>query len=230
MRVNKPLRIAILDPGGMGKTTLALHFLHTGSVINAYPSQLFISCEGTNSLDELLLDIAEQVRIPSEQRKEYLQDQILGALKKIPTIICLDNLETLWEPAALRTITEGFLNHLSSIQTLGLIVTIRGNQRPNEVTWPQPLLKPLPTLKIESSLKIFEKIVGIQPDENVQGLLIEVEGIPLAITLISNLIRDEAESPEALWSRWKKEKTKSKDDRGCKRAASPSIFPTRWLL
>ncbi|KIJ38864.1 hypothetical protein M422DRAFT_176082 [Sphaerobolus stellatus SS14] len=208
MRVNKPLHIAILGPGGMGKTTLALHFLHTESVINAYPSQLFISCEGRNSLDELLLDIAEQVGIPSEQRKEYLQNQILGALKKLPIIICLDNLETLWEPATLRTITEGFLNHLSGIQTLGLIVTIRGNQRPNGVTWPQPLLKPLPALKIESSLKTFENIVGIQPDENVQRLLKDVEGIPLAITLISNLIRDEAESPEALWSRWQKEKTK----------------------
>ncbi|KIJ28673.1 hypothetical protein M422DRAFT_270075 [Sphaerobolus stellatus SS14] len=98
---NKPLRIAILGPGGMGKTTLALHFLNTGNVINHYPSQLFISCEGRNSLDELLLDIAEQVRIPSEQRKEYLQDQILGALKKCSTVICLDNLETLWEPATL---------------------------------------------------------------------------------------------------------------------------------
>jgi hypothetical protein len=58
---NKPLRIAILGPGGMGKTTLALHFLNTGNVINAYPSQLFISCEGRNSSDKLLLDIVEQV-------------------------------------------------------------------------------------------------------------------------------------------------------------------------
>ncbi|KIJ38810.1 hypothetical protein M422DRAFT_258446 [Sphaerobolus stellatus SS14] len=54
----------------------------------------------------------------------------------------------------------------------------------------------------------FENIVGIQPDENVQRLLKEVEGIPLAITLISSLIWDEAESSEALWSRWQKEKTK----------------------
>ncbi|KIJ42450.1 hypothetical protein M422DRAFT_105886, partial [Sphaerobolus stellatus SS14] len=205
---NKPLCIAILGPGGMGKTTLALHFLNTGNVTNAYHSQLFISCKGRNSLDELLLDIAEQVGIPSEQRKEYLQNQILGALKKLPTIIWLDNLETLWEPVTLCTITEDFLNHLSSIQTLGFIVTIQGNQWPNGVTWPQPLLKLLPALKIESSLKTFENIVGIQPDENVQRLLKEVEGVPFAITLISNLIRDEAESPEALWSRWQKEKTK----------------------
>ncbi|KIJ27295.1 hypothetical protein M422DRAFT_191224 [Sphaerobolus stellatus SS14] len=208
MKVNKPLRIAILGPGGMGKTTLALHFLHAQVVMEEYPSQLFISCEGRYSIDELLLDLAEQIRIPSEKRREYLQDQILEALRSPSTIICLDNLETLWESPELQPMMEDFLNHLSGIQTLGLIVTIRGNQRPYGVTWPQPLLKPLPALKIESSLKTFESIVGIQHDENVQRLLKGVEGIPLAITLISNLIRDETESPEALWSRWQKEKTK----------------------
>ncbi|KIJ28670.1 hypothetical protein M422DRAFT_270072, partial [Sphaerobolus stellatus SS14] len=208
MRANKPLRIAILGPGGMGKTTLALHFLHTQVVMEEYPSQLFISCEGRNSFDELLLDLAEQIRIPSEQRNEYLQDQILVALRNLPAIICLDNLETLWEPTKLHPITEDFLNHLSSIQSLGIIITIRGNQRPNRVTWPQPLLKPLPGLKIESSLQTFANIVGLQPDNNMQMLLAEVEGIPLAITLISYLIRDNMESPVALWQRWQQEKSR----------------------
>ncbi|KIJ38835.1 hypothetical protein M422DRAFT_258482 [Sphaerobolus stellatus SS14] len=206
MKANKPLCIAILGPGGMGKTTLALHFLHTQVVMEEYPSQLFISCEGRNSLDELLLDLAEQIRIPSEQRNQYLQDQILVALRDLPAIICLDNLETLWEPTQLRPITEDFLNHLSSIQSLGLIITIRGNQRPNRVTWPQPLLNPLPGLKIESSLQTFANIVGLQPDKKVEMLLQEVEGIPLAITLISYLIRDNAESPDTLWRRWQQEK------------------------
>ncbi|KIJ38842.1 hypothetical protein M422DRAFT_258488 [Sphaerobolus stellatus SS14] len=147
-----------------------------------------------------------RIAILGPGENEYLQDQILVALRNLPAVICLDNLETLWEPTKLHPITEDFRNHLSSIQTLGLIITIRGNQRPNRVTWPQPLLKPLPGLKIESSLQTFANIVGLQPDNNMQMLLAEVEGIPLAITLISYLIRDNMESPVALWQRWQQEK------------------------
>ncbi|KIJ49181.1 hypothetical protein M422DRAFT_246986 [Sphaerobolus stellatus SS14] len=173
-----------------------------------YPSQLFISCEGRSSLDELLLDLAEQVRLPLEKRKEYLQAQVLEALKGLSAIICLDNLETIWEPTNLWAITEEFLNCLMAIHSLGLIITIRGNERPNGVTWLHPLLKPLSPLKIEHSLQTFEEIVGIAPDSNTQQLLREIDGISLAITLISYLIRDETESSEALWHRWQQEKTK----------------------
>ncbi|KIJ28638.1 hypothetical protein M422DRAFT_270040 [Sphaerobolus stellatus SS14] len=207
LRVNKPLHLAILGLGGIGKTTLALHFLHTHEVTSSYPSQLFISCEGRSSLNELLWDIAEKIQIPSARRKEYLQDRILEELKNHSAIICLDNMDTLWEPSKLRESVEGFLGCLSSLKNLGLLITLRGTQRPNRVTWPGPFLAPLSPLNVENSYQTFEHIVQAPADDIIQRLIKEMEGIPLAITLISYLIRDQIESAESLWSRWQQEKT-----------------------
>ncbi|KIJ39086.1 hypothetical protein M422DRAFT_258241, partial [Sphaerobolus stellatus SS14] len=205
----EPLRIAILGAGGMGKTTLALHFLRKEEVSNQYPKQLFISCEGKASLDQLLLDIATAIQIHPEQlqEKKHIQDAVLEELRKHAAIICVDNMETLWEPLEMQEQLEQFLNYLSDIPGLGLLITLRGNQRPNGVTWSHPLLRPLSPLKREESLQTFQNIAQQPATDATQNLIQEVGGIPLAVTLIAHLIRDEIESSESLWSRWQHEKT-----------------------
>jgi len=100
VQANKPIRLAILGAGGMGKTTLALHFMQTERVCNHYPLQVFVSCEGHSLLDELLQDIAEDIQIPAEKQKIHLQVTVLEELKRQSdqVLLCIDNMETLWEP------------------------------------------------------------------------------------------------------------------------------------
>jgi DNA-binding NtrC family response regulator len=55
--VAQPASVAILGPGGIGKTTLAMAILHHHSVKEKYPSRHFISCESASTRDDLLASI-----------------------------------------------------------------------------------------------------------------------------------------------------------------------------
>jgi tetratricopeptide (TPR) repeat protein len=199
--------IAILGAGEMGKTTLALSVLHDFQVTAQYELQYFISCEAVSSVLVLLGEIANALRIPHSTRDEHLYDVILSSLHQKPAVLCLDNFETIWDNAANRPGVEEFLSHISSIPELALIVTMRGTQRPSGVTWSKPLLPPLNKLGLDSSNEIFEKICG-PVDKSVDKLLRDVDGIPLAITLIGSLLQEGNESSKSLWARWKKTHTK----------------------
>ncbi|KAF8241007.1 TPR-like protein, partial [Tricholoma matsutake] len=199
--------IAILGAGGIGKTTLALFILHDPQVVDKYHLRYFVSCEAVSSLVVLLGEIANVLRIPWERRDEHLYDTVLTALQKEVAILCLDNLETVWDTTAHREEIEGFLSQIGSIPVLTLLVTMRGTQRPSGVFWSKPLLSPLTELDLDGSKEMFEKM--FQPvDEFVDRLLRDMDGIPLAILLIASLLQEGNESSKSLWMRWEKAHTK----------------------
>ncbi|KAF9477259.1 hypothetical protein BDN70DRAFT_922737 [Pholiota conissans] len=95
---------------------------------------------------------------------------------------------------------------MAEIPNLFIIVTMRGTQRPSKVLWSHPL-PPLSTLSSSSARIILQKISPSHVvDDYTEKLLDAIEGIPLAIMLISNLLRD-WERAQTLWKRWLKEQT-----------------------
>ena len=188
-----PARIAILGAGGMGKTTLALSSLHDPSVIAHFQSRYFVSCEAVTSVSALVGEIANALRIPAK-RDEHLIDVILSSFQG-NAMLCLDNFETIWDNEAARSDVEDFLSHLNHLPQLAIIVTMRGTQRPSRVSWSKPLLPPLEKLSDADSKLIFEKICG-KVDVFVEKLLKAIDGIPLAVTLVSALLLEGNETSE----------------------------------
>jgi len=200
-----PARIAILGAGGMGKTTLALSLLHDPAVMEHFPSRYFVSCEAVTSASALVGEIANVLRIPPANRDEHLIDVILASFHG-NAVLCLDNFETIWDNEAARSEVEGFLSHLNRLPQLAIVVTMRGTQRPSRVSWSKPLLPPLEKLSDVNSKLIFETICG-KVDVFVEKLLKAIDGIPLAVTLISALLQEGNETSEFLWARWEKTRT-----------------------
>ncbi|KAF8169374.1 hypothetical protein BJ912DRAFT_1149392 [Pholiota molesta] len=209
----EPSRIAILGGGGFGKTTLARAILHDPKIAERYQSRYFLSCEAFTDADTLLLGIGSMLDIKASPTA--MLASIRRRLETSGTLLCLDNFETPWEPSATRSKVEELLASITDISKLSLIITTRGTQRPSKVAWSHPLLPPLSTISSESARKILQTICGPDfiIDEPTQNLLDVVDGIPLAITLISNLLRD-GESSRSLWNRWLKQETKIVENGG----------------
>ncbi|KAG6855894.1 hypothetical protein H0H87_009605 [Tephrocybe sp. NHM501043] len=195
-----PARIAILGAGGMGKTTLALSVLHDPAIVDRYPSRYFVSCEGTPTKLSVIVEIADALRIPRESRDARLLDSILSVFPK-DSLLCLDNLETIWDEEAARVDLEELLSDLQ-LPNLSLMITMRGTQRPSRVSWSKPFLPPLQVLSQNTSRRIFEITCGRSPDEFEEELLVAVDGIPLAISLVCSMLEEGNENSESLWNRW----------------------------
>ncbi|KAF8169377.1 hypothetical protein BJ912DRAFT_1087611 [Pholiota molesta] len=74
--------------------------------------------------------------------------------------------------------------------------------------WSNPLLPPLSTLSLDGAKDVLRTIASNHTvDDFTLQLLHAIDGIPLAVTLVSTLLRD-GESSESLWGRWSANYTK----------------------
>ncbi|KAF8144255.1 hypothetical protein K438DRAFT_2029239 [Mycena galopus ATCC 62051] len=197
-------RIAILGPGGIGKTTLAMAALHHPSLIAKYSLKYFISCESANSCAELVTNIGLHLGLePSPQ----LSKAIVQYFRHCGScVVVLDNLETPWEPLESRGQVEEFLSLLADITSLALLVTMRGAERPGKVKWNRPFLSPLDPLPSSASRQIFLEVAeDPKPgEESALDDLLDLSGsLPLVVSLMANIASFEGYS--GTLSRWQVE-------------------------
>ncbi|KAJ7264301.1 hypothetical protein C8J57DRAFT_1230769 [Mycena rebaudengoi] len=201
--------IAILGTGGMGKTSLATAALHNPQVEAKYTQRYFVPCHSSPTCTELAVTIADHVRL--EKGSNMAKKVAHYFAHAPPSLLILDNLETPWESHSSRSELEEFLSLLTEVPHLGLMVTLRGAERPSKVKWTKPFLAPLKPLSNEAAQQTFIEVADDGHDEDSIKELLELTGnLPLAVSLIASVAGSEG-CAQAL-SRWKLENTRMLSD------------------
>ncbi|KAJ7828977.1 P-loop containing nucleoside triphosphate hydrolase protein, partial [Mycena leptocephala] len=202
----EPARAAILGPGGMGKTTLAMAALHHPAILEKYNVKHFISSESATTCADLVTNIGLHLGLETSSQ---LSRAIIRHLEQSePCLVVLDNFETPWEPLESRAQVEEFLSRLADISSLALLVTMRGAERPGKVKWNRPFLPPLKPLSDSASRKIFVEVADEPHSRENLALnkLLDLSGsLPLAVILMANIASFEGYSRTLV--RWQTENT-----------------------
>ncbi|KAF8196205.1 P-loop containing nucleoside triphosphate hydrolase protein [Mycena galopus ATCC 62051] len=199
-------RIVILGAGGMGKTSLATAALHHEDILAKYPRRCFVPCHSSTTCADLLSNIASHLGLDqgSNLGTKIAKHFTLGPA----TLLILDNFESAWEPTASRSRydVETFLSLLDDIPHLGVLITMRGAERPAKVKWSRPFLRPLNPLPDSAALQTFLDIADADWEESdVKKLLNFTSNLPLAVTLIANVAA--SDGCASAISRWETEST-----------------------
>ena len=202
-------RIAILGPGGVGKTALAHAVLTHEKVASRFSNLCYlVPCESLTSRDALLVALANTLSLlqPGTTSDGYsvgLEPRVLSALGSEKCILCLDNFESPWDqPGPCRGAVEMLLADITALSSVTVLITMRGGERPKETAWTLPMLPPLTNLPRDAAKRTWESLAGTY-DEWAEKLIDAVDCLPLAVTLLGSLA--EVSTAETLWERWQKE-------------------------
>jgi tetratricopeptide (TPR) repeat protein len=160
----------------------------------------FIRCDGIEDASTLETTIALYLGLPPPARNKT---GIIASLGSQPALIILDNFETPWNADTRKV--ENLVGHLAAIRHSALVVSIRGDEVPGNVIW-HSQLDPSP-LDLAASRKLFLTIApqAAGPPDLLDRLLGEMDGLPLAITLLAEAAKTEP-GLDVLAKRWQNEK------------------------
>ncbi|KAJ7907824.1 hypothetical protein B0H13DRAFT_1550716, partial [Mycena leptocephala] len=195
-------RIAILGAGGMCLARAVIH--HTEITERYNQHRFFVACDSAATQVELAALIGAHVGL--KPGKNLTRPVIQYFSNSSDSLLILDNLETLWEPAESRGKIEEFLSLLTAVDHLALVITMWGAERPAKVAWTRPFLPLLKPLEQAAARQTFIDIADNKHDpKEVDKVLLLTDNMPLAINLIAHLV--DSEDCSHVLSHWEEEKT-----------------------
>jgi hypothetical protein len=105
----------------MGKTSLARAVIHHTEIISRYGQcRHFVACDSAANKVELAALVGAHLGL--KPGKDLTRVVVNHFSSSPPSLLILDNLETVWEPTELRAEIEEFLSLLTDVTHLALMV------------------------------------------------------------------------------------------------------------
>ncbi|KAG1899726.1 uncharacterized protein F5891DRAFT_394263 [Suillus fuscotomentosus] len=200
--------IALIGPGGMGKSSLATAILHEQLIIDKFADRRFFMAyddldPSTITFETFMTHFAGALGI-----------EITGAdpLRPISTflhsasaLVVLDNAETFEEASALSALEKipPAIANIANIPGVVLILTSRSRRNAPNVRW---IMKDMPPLDLSSAERLFFQTYPrarcSESEEEINDLLRELDFHPLSINLLAHTAQQNDWSPAVLLKRW----------------------------
>jgi len=183
--------IALIGPGGIGKTTMSKALLNEEHIAAMFIPRLFITYDNVDyslmTYDTFLSRIAETIKSPSSTRIS-----ILNRIKSFSTaLLVIDNAEAFVEAGH-----EGFREILQMLDEMGtlcrIIFTTRNTDTvPANLRWKRIYVSELDD---QAAVDAFAFIYDLEPvDAATKSIILELDCHPLSINILANL---------AVFNRW----------------------------
>ncbi|KAG2358414.1 hypothetical protein BDR07DRAFT_284585 [Suillus spraguei] len=201
--------LALIGPGGMGKSSLAKAIINESLVMNKFSDmRFFITYDGldpsTITLDTFMTRFAGALGIEIAGADPVRQ--ISTFLRSASALVVLDNAETFEEASASSALGEipSFIAEIACIPGIVLILTSRSRRSAPNVPW---ITKDILPLDSSSAQEAFFRIYRLASRECMEGgianLLQDLGYHPLSINLLANAAQQNGWSPVMLLERWK---------------------------
>ena len=201
-----PEPVAVLGAPGIGKSTICLAALHDARVAERFGARRwFVRCDGAQSAQDVLSGLAAEMGVTGGGAAGGgVAGRVRAALGAGPAVVVLDNFETPWAADPLPV--EELLRAVASVPRVGVAVTSRGTGRPAGLRWRDfAMVSPLP---LADARRLFLAVAGpdAAADPRLDGLLAELDGVPLAVELMAYAAQGQADLGEVA-ARWRAERT-----------------------
>ena len=193
--------IALLGPGGIGKSKLALAALHDFAIATRFEDRRrFVQLEEVRDGPGIHRAVAQALGVDAGAQAT---SAIAAMLRQQATLLVLDNAETPWQ-ADLVGAEQAFA-WLAELPGARLVASLRGFELPGVTDWRPILVEPLPS---DQARELFIAIAGTRysDDPRLPTLIARLDGLPLAIELVAHRALTEPDAGTVL-QRWDEEKS-----------------------
>ncbi|KAG2143018.1 hypothetical protein DEU56DRAFT_910958 [Suillus clintonianus] len=209
--------IALIGPGGMGKSSLAKAILNEPLVTEKFTDRrFFVTYDGldpsTITFETFTTRFAGALGIEIAGADPVRQ--ISSFLRSSSALVVLDNAETFEEASASTTLGEipPAISEIANISGVILVLTSRSRRNAPNVRW---ITKDIPPLDLTSAQAVFFQIYHhtsrSDAEEDIKGLLKDLDFHPLSINILANAAQQNSWSPATLLKRWKDRHSKVLD-------------------